>query len=625
MFSKLQMQNKSLLDYITSWWHRTYSNLSANPSVGAVWLFVFVMLYVVAIQCNSLLNGFVQWDDTTLIHSNPYIRLTWSNVIENFTSIDIALTKISLSINYAISRLDPFGYHFTNLLLHLLNTFLIYRLLRWLLSGFQSQQIVSLVAALVFGIHPMHSESVAWIAARKDVLYAFFLLLSMLYYLNYLEHQSFLKYIFSFVFFLLSVLSQGLGIVLVLILPLFDYMHQRKMSIGIWADKIPFVVAVVLYLCCNWSGVAAAPHITSYFSYHDISFFHNMYYLFYAFNLYILKLLFPFYLSPVYNLPVLPTESIPYSAIIHVLLFLVFVFVLIFAFQKKYKILFFFLSFLAANLIVSMIWGNLGKYSIINDRYAYLGSLSLGVAIGFAVEKLMRLKKRYSIFYLVFLAVYVVSISVQTVYRNQIWSNSISLWTDVIEKQPCTLAFHQRAHAYMDINKNREALADLKKAQSLSPNNERVLLYLGMVSVRLSDYHNGLHYFDAAIRTNRQEAETYFQRAQLKEFYLQMHDAAKIDYNQTIQLRPMYPDAYAGRARVYHKLSQTDSAIVDYSAAIRLQPTKSEWYQLRSEMYAQKNDRVSACNDLLTAINMGNHNAARIYVTYCKKERVKKN
>jgi len=149
-------------------------------------------------------------------------------------------------------------------------------------------------------------------------------------------------------------------------------------------------------------------------------------------------------------------------------------------------------------------------------------------------------------------------------------------------------------------------------------------LYLGMVSVRLSDYHNGLHYFDAAIRTNRQEAETFFQRAQLKEFYLQMHDAAKIDYNQTIQLRPMYPDAYAGRARVYHKLSQTDSAIVDYSAAIRLQPTKSEWYQLRSEMYAQKNDRVSACNDLLTAINMGNHNAARIYVTYCKKERVKK-
>ena len=108
------------------------------------------------------------------------------------------LTMLTLAFNYAISGTDPFSYHFVNWLLHILNTALVF-LFIYKISG--KKIYVAAFVALIFGVHPMHVESVAWVSERKDVLYTFFFLLALLQYWRFLEAGKRSKHYFLFFIF----------------------------------------------------------------------------------------------------------------------------------------------------------------------------------------------------------------------------------------------------------------------------------------------------------------------------------------------------------------------------------------------------------------------------------------
>ncbi len=158
---------------------------------------IIVLTFIVYGQ--SLGNGFVTWDDGLLITENPIIRgLSFHNLWLAFTSYDpelyIPLTFLSYQINYMIGGLQPFGYHLGNLLLHISNAVLVAMIIGRLPNGklkiengklfsiFNFQ--FSIIAGLLFAVHPLHTEAVVWAAARKDVLSAFFFLLTVLCYLR---------------------------------------------------------------------------------------------------------------------------------------------------------------------------------------------------------------------------------------------------------------------------------------------------------------------------------------------------------------------------------------------------------------------------------------------------------
>src|SRR5262249_50732195 len=132
------------------------------------------------------------------------------------------LTIFSYAIDYKLGGgLEPKMFHFTSLLIHLVNTFLVY-LLVYLLSN--RQLMVAAIASLLFAIHPMHIESVAWIAERRDVLYAMFYLLGLIAYLQYNNNNNQLKYlIFALLFFLGSLFSKGQAVTFPLILLIIDF------------------------------------------------------------------------------------------------------------------------------------------------------------------------------------------------------------------------------------------------------------------------------------------------------------------------------------------------------------------------------------------------------------------
>jgi len=126
---------------------------------------------------SSLDNDFVNWDDDLYVTKNPLIRdLSWNNIKAIFLSpvvkMYVPLVPLSFSLDYALWGLNPFDYHLTNVMLHLINSLLVFALVLRL----NNPLLPALVVAVLFGVHPLHVESVAWVTERKDALSTLFYL-----------------------------------------------------------------------------------------------------------------------------------------------------------------------------------------------------------------------------------------------------------------------------------------------------------------------------------------------------------------------------------------------------------------------------------------------------------------
>ena len=143
----------------------------------------FCLVAVLTAVClwPMLKNEFTNWDDEFYVINNPLLRgPQWKRIFsEQVLGNYHPLTILSYAFNFAISGLDPFPYLLVNYLFHIVNTLLVFYFI-WNISG--KNKLIAAFVALVFGIHPMHVESVAWVAERKDVLYTFFFLLSLIQY-----------------------------------------------------------------------------------------------------------------------------------------------------------------------------------------------------------------------------------------------------------------------------------------------------------------------------------------------------------------------------------------------------------------------------------------------------------
>jgi hypothetical protein len=187
------------------------------------WTWLIPVLVVTGISFLPMLsNGFTNWDDDIYVTRNQLLKgPDWNAIFTQASASNYhPLTMATLAFNYAISGVDPFSYHFVNWLLHILNTGLVFLFIHKI-SG--KKIYVAAFVALIFGVHPMHVESVAWVSERKDVLYTFFFLLALLKYWRFLETNKRANLIYCFVFFILSLLSKPAAVILPIVLLLLDY------------------------------------------------------------------------------------------------------------------------------------------------------------------------------------------------------------------------------------------------------------------------------------------------------------------------------------------------------------------------------------------------------------------
>lgn len=207
---------------------------------------------LLAVYGSALFHGYVMLDDDILVFANPAAQhFVFGSIWHVFTHFDpelyIPLTFLSYQLTWLISGGSPFAFHLIDLILHGINAGLV----MWLLFLLTDRKWTSILCGLLFALHPLNTETVVWIAARKDTLSTMFFLLSVIFYLRSSELQksemSSRPYGLSIAFFVLALLSKAMVLTLPLVLLLIDYLQGRKFDKKLWIEKIPYFALSLIF------------------------------------------------------------------------------------------------------------------------------------------------------------------------------------------------------------------------------------------------------------------------------------------------------------------------------------------------------------------------------------------
>ena len=443
---------------------------------------IFLILITLASFYPCLKNNFINVDDNLYVTENTAIRsVSLANLKTISTSFFIThyqpLTIFSYLLEYHFFKLDPFYYHLTNLILHLLNCLLVY----WVIYLLTGRISVAGLTALFFGIHPLQVESVAWISERKNLLYAFFYLGAIISYLYYLSKDKATKYYFLCLgLFILALLSKSMAFTLPLVLLLLDYFSSRKITLAVLLEKIPYFILSLIFGLVALLGARLS---TSSFHYErSYSLLDRLMGASYDIIFYLSKLFLPLKLSALY--PYTPIQHNPNClyALITVGILLTGV---ILSKQYSKKVI------LGSGLFLLTVFPALRclplKEIIVADRYVYLASIGIFYLIAQFSIWLYQRRTRYSrlirIFLIIALTLTVTLLGLSSWRRSQSWKDSVSLCNDVLRKYPDTaLAYNNRGKAFIEQGNIQQAILDFNKAIELDPNyadahNNRGVIY----------------------------------------------------------------------------------------------------------------------------------------------------
>jgi tetratricopeptide (TPR) repeat protein len=513
---------------------------------------------------NSLLN----WDDAGYIKYNPLVlSFNLKGIFSQFAMGNYhPISLLILAIEYQFFGLNPAGYHTINLLLHLLNVILVFYTV-YLLSD---KYGVALVASLLFGIHPLHVESVAWVAELKDLLYTFFFLTSYFFYLKFLKDPQKKYYIFALLLFLVSLLSKAMAVSLPLVLILTDYFKGRKIDKKSLSEKVPFFLLAIV------TGVVAI--LAQGSNPQDAALPQRFIFASYGFVSYLIKLLVPFKLSAFYPYPL--NNEIPFYYYLY-LLSLVGLAVCIYYSGRFTRKIIFGMGFFIATLIFVLQLLPVGD-AIMADRYSYIPSIGIFYLAGEGFLFLWNMKLKWPA--LIVLSAAVLLFSGITYTRCGVWKDDLTLWNDVISKyNTAPVAFYNRGIVFKDEKRHDQAISDFNRAIELKPD------------YAVAFYERGVVF----INKNRL-------------------DDAVMDFDKAIELKPDCFPAYLNRGIIYGNEKRYDVAISDLDKAIRLKPDYALAYYNRGifEFYSGK--KAAACEDLKKAAQLGNMQAAGAYAQLCQ-------
>jgi len=588
--------------------------------------FTFVVFYP-SINCE-----FTNWDDDWFILDNPLIRsLSLSNLKELFSSYYVLnyqpLTLLSFAIEYYFFQLNPQVFHFTNVLFHLLNVLLVFKFVQLISSDNSSDKklsFIALVTAALFALHPMRVESVTWVSERKDVLYAFFFLLSIIQYVKYSQRiednsNGMKNYYLALFFFVLSCLAKGMAVSLSLVLLLIDYLLKRKFNRAVFLDKVPFFVISILF---GLLAVFATHNEEQVLSYDLYSFGERLQFAGYGFFLYLYKLILPINLSALYPYPNFASGSFPFYYWIYLIGSIAITCIVIyFAYRlNSRKIIFGFgLFVLTIIMVLQLMPVNIG---IAADRYTYLPYLGLFYLVGegcnFAGRKFGFINKsqfQLSSFKNVLLPAVIILLlfvlAFLTHNRIKIWQNSISLTTDMINKYPNEYrVYFKRAEAKYKLNDSKGAIADYDMVIDLNPDHERAYNNRANAKHKLNDYRGALIDYDKALELKPDYANAYNGRGTLN-FDLGKFKNAIVDYNEAILANPSFAQAYLNRGNVYAAANNFDQAKIDIDKSLKLNPNNPEALLMRGNTSVALQDYKEAVKyyDLALSLNPDNPEA----------------
>jgi tetratricopeptide (TPR) repeat protein len=553
----------------------------------------------------SLSNGFVNRDDPAYVTDNLAVRgFTPAHLAKIFSSTCLChylpVTMLTYMAEYRLFGLDPAAFHRTNLLLHIVNALLVFALL----YGLGGNYAAALIGALLFAVHPLRVEPVAWIAERKELLSACFYLASLLLYLSYRKRGRRTAYLLCLGSFLVSLLSKSMSVSQPLVLLLVDYLSGRNIDRKALIEKIPFFALSAVFAVVALLG--AQGFIRSYAGYPIAG---RLLLPTYAMMFYLVKTIVPVRLCASYYLP----QAADAGLTLRMGLSLIGIAgpaAVVFRRRRgsrkpAFGALFFFVTLLPVLQIV-----NSGGMVLVADRYTYVPIVGICFLVSAALAFLTDVKFKNNramrgVLYIL-MAVSIAALSCLTRQRCAVWKNSLTLWNSIVLHEPAApQAYNGRGGAYRDAGEYDAALADFGREIALKPDDAggwfgRGYVYcacLGRVEPALADLRE-------AVRLGP-DAPDAWNTLGIANGMSGSCDTSFFDFGRALALKPDFPEAYVNRAYAWIQcFKEFDRARNDCSRALALDPGMQKAWLLRGMAGFMRGDNVGAIPDLDKAIKL---------------------
>lgn len=529
---------------------------------------------------------FINLDDQIYVAQNTRIGDGWTldNVHWAFTTTYFAnwhpIVWLSYFVDDELFGEDPGGFHTTNLMIHIANALLVYVVL-FRMTGALAQ---SMLVAILFAIHPLHVEPVAWISSRKDLLSAFFGFLSILAYVQYTRRGSFFWFVMSLLVFTCSLMSKQMLVTLPFLLIVFDVWPLQRARFPrcetgeqtsefdvqpwrrIFLEKTPFLLLAFVFC-----GIAVAAQKTegNLASLAEIPFATRIANAVVVYTLYMFKTIWPAKLSVYYPYPreAYSVMSIAISA--SLLIGISIVAARLCRWRPS--------LFMGWLWFLGMLVPVIGIVQIGNqqmaDRYTYIPLIGLFISLVWTAVPLSRFRP---ITYVCFTVV-VILCAVCSWRQTAHWKNSHDLFSHAVSvTSNNSVAHNNLGNALLhDLNQPRNAIPHFERAIEIDPRHVKAQVNLGNALHQIGDFDGAVEQFELALKTDRRRAQAHYYAHYHLGLTLQRqgkHARAVRHFEEFVKSAPLHAKAHNNLATSLHACGRHDEALQHFQKATNLDP-----------------------------------------------------
>jgi protein O-mannosyl-transferase len=541
---------------------------SRNPRLLCRLCLIVAMTVVAYLP--ALKGGFI-WDDDRYVTNNPLLtapdgfRRIWFSF--ESPSQYFPLTYTSFKIEHALWGVRPFGYHFTNVLLHAANAVLLWRLLARLnIPG-------AWLAAGIFALHPVQVESVAWITERKNVLMGLFFLVALLAWVEFVNEQTRRRWNFyaaGLVVYALALFSKATACTLPAVLVLILWFQKRLINRERLLQIAPFVLlGLLMGLLVTWweryhqgtsgTGFAIGIRERLLIASHAVWFYAG-------------KLVWPSKLTfsyPRWNIA--PDDPLAYGWLVALLCAGAAIY---FARRNLGRAPEVAVGFFIATLspLLGLIMNYTFRYSFVADHYQYLASIGLIALFAAALSSLASKRLTVGRLKVAFVALLFLLLGGLTWHQARIYHDLDTLWTDTVAKNPGSwMAHHNFGDELLRKGQVDEAMIHFQQSLAIKPDHAEAEHDLGNALLRKGQVDEAMIHFQQslAIKPNLAEAEDDLGNALLSKG---RGDDAIAHFRKALEIRPGYASAHNNLGNALLLRGELNESIAHYLKAIQIQP-----------------------------------------------------
>jgi len=627
---------------------------------GVICLILVIAILAVYWQVGN--HEFVDFDDNGYVTENRQVQagLTPDSIIWAFTSTHAAnwhpLTWLSHMLDCQIYGLNPGGHHLTNVLFHILNTILLFLIFRRMTGALWKSAFI----AALFALHPLHVESVAWVAERKDVLSTFFWMLTMGAYVFYTERPGIKIYLITVLLFALGLMAKPMLVTLPFVLLLLDYwplgrfkFRQPEGTVSnstkkfsnfnlVW-EKTPFFVLAAVSSIVTFFAQQSGGAVRSF---DVLPFTVRISNALVSYISYIGSMLWPYHLAALYPHPNnLPMWKFAGAGLLLILISFV---VIRFMRQLPYLLVGWLWYFGTLVPVIGLV--QVGSQSMA-DRYTYVPLIGIFIMIAWVVPDLLT-RWQYRKTFLAISAGCILSVLTMVTWTQlQYWQNSISLFEHAINVTTDNFIMHSgkgialaeqgnideavvhytealeinphcvEAHCGMGVvlqeqDEIDEAIAHYTEALKIKPDYADVHYNLGIALVMQGRLDEAISHYSEALRINPDDDDTRA-RLQMIQTVLKKTEKDIKRLKKLLENNPGDPELHYGLGNLYCKRRDFEKSIYQYQKALSIQPDALPVLNNLAIVYMAKRDYEKAVSVFGRLAGLQPDNASVYYNIAC--------